>query len=236
MSGGAAAALQGADPLIKTGVALCLGILVWRAGPAGLVFYLAALALVAFLASGRAELRLVSIRIVCSILLIWVLAKAGFEAWAGSAWPEAAAEAGILGLRLLVLITAGLCLTAVTSSHQIGVAISRIMRPVAGRKSWQGALGLALMIHFLPLTLRLLRQVRLRLQLRSVPGGFPFKLRLWVQTVLRELHRKTYVQTLALTARGLDDPQKWTPRSPVPLNHLVWGAGICLALVAVSWL
>ena len=230
---GAGAALHRTDPLVKLAVGLTLGIFVWHAGPVGLACYLAGLVLVGLAAPGRGELRPVSLRTVGMLLFCWVLLKTGFEFWEGAAPQEALREAGILGLRLLILILGGLCLTAVTSTRQIGLAVDRLLHPVAGSRSWQGALGLALMIHFLPLTLRILRQAGMSLRLRPVRRGPATRLRLWVQTVLRVLQRTTWQQTLAIAARGLDDPQAWRQQSTVTLRQIALG-GLVVVLIVLA--
>jgi len=228
----AGALLHRTDPLVKLGVGLALGIMTWRAGPVGLACYLAGLGLVGVAAPGRGELRLVSLKTVAGLLLCWVLLKAGFEFWDGAAAADALERAGILGLRLLVLILGGLCLTAVTSTRQIGLAVDKLLRPVAGQKSWQGALGLALMIHFLPLTLRVLRLAGTSLRMRRVRRGPGTRLRLWVQTVLRVLQRTTWQQTLAIAARGLDGPEAWRQRSGPGLRQIA-AAALIVGLIAV---
>lgn len=230
---GAGAALHRTDPLVKLAVGLTLGIFVWHAGPVGLACYLVGLILVGLAAPGRGELRSVSLRTVGMLLFCWVLLKAGFEFWEGAVASEALREAGILGLRLLILILGGLCLTAVTSTRQIGLAVDRLLRPVAGSRSWQGALGLALMIHFLPLTLRILRQAGMSLRVRAVRGGPVTRLRLWVQTVLRVLQRTTWQQTLAIAARELDDPRAWRQQSTVTLKQVLLG-GVVVLLIALA--
>jgi biotin transport system permease protein len=228
--------LHETDPLVKMAVALALGIFAWRAGPGGLACYVAGLALVALAAPGRGELRLVSLRTVAGLLACWVLLKTGFELWDGAPAAAALERAGILGLRLLVLILGGICLTAVTSTRQIGLAVDRLLRPVAGARSWRGALGLALMIHFLPLALRVLRQAGMSLRVRPVRRGVTSRLRLWVQTVLRALERTTWQQTLAIAARGLDDPGAWRQKSSVTWRQILWGGLVVAGIAGVSLL
>ncbi|MCF8030574.1 MAG: energy-coupling factor transporter transmembrane protein EcfT [Desulfohalobiaceae bacterium] len=234
--GAAGAALHRTDPLVKLGVGLCLGIFTWQAGPVGLACYLAGLVLVGLLAPGRGELRPVSLRAVIILLLLWVLLKAGFELWEGAAPFAALHQAGLLGLRLMILILGGLCLTAVTSTRQIGLAVDRLLRPVAGERSWRGALGLALMIHFLPLTLRILRQAGMSLRMRKVRRGAATRLRLWIQTVLRVLARTTWQQTLAIAARGLDEPEAWRGRVPVSWRQIGAGALLAMGIAAAAWI
>jgi biotin transport system permease protein len=229
--GRAGAALLRTDPLVKLAVALALGIFTWRAGPVGLGCYLAGLVLVGLAAPGRGELRLVSLRTVAGLLACWVLLKAGFEFWDGAEAGVALERAGLLGLRLLILVLGGICLTAVTSTRQIGLAVNRLLRPLAGERSWRGSLGLALMIHFLPLTLRILRLARLGLRVRSGTQGLSAGLRLWMQTVFRVLQRTTWQQTLALAARGLDGPRAWRQPGTLSLAQIAAG-GLIVGLIA----
>jgi biotin transport system permease protein len=216
----------GLDPRLKILLVLGLGVLTWRAGGTGVACYLtfALLAAAATFARGVHGKR--QLKMLALVVLSWTGLKAGFELLDGAAWGEAGAESLLLGGRLLVLVLLGLALTAATSTRQLGLAAGWFLRPVLGRRSWRAALGLALMVHFLPLTLRTLQQVNTTIRLRGQQLALPHRLGLLVKTTLRALSRKTWDQTVALAVRGLDREEMWRMRRP--LEPAEWSAGAVL--------
>jgi len=224
--------LQAADPRVKILLALILGVLVWSCGLVGLCAYLLAIGFVSWRLLGRGELISGSLGRLGVLVLAWCLLKAALE-WVGGAGLQTAfLEAAVLGGRLLALVLLGLCLTAVTSLAQLGRGAAGFLRPLPGDLGWRAALGLSLMIHFLPLCLKTFRQARLSLSLRA--AGLPpwVQLRLFVQTVLRVLAGRTWDQTLVLASRGLDRPEIW--QEPLPFSFRQWLIGFCLAVLAFS--
>ena len=222
--------LESADPRLKILLALVLGILTWSCGPVGLLLFLTLAGLLSWRLLGRGELLLPSLRSLVGLVLIWCLLKAGFAWWEGGGWLRIGQETALLGGRLLTLILLGLCLTALTSFRQLGRALVSFLRPFPGQIGWQAALGMAMMIHFLPMCLRTFRQVRLSLRLRG--EGLPVwtRLRCFVQTVLRVLAGRTWEQTMALASRDLDRPGAW--QEPLPFRPFEWLSGLAAALAA----
>ena len=217
-----------ADPRLKALLALWLGIMTWQTGLPGVICYLAVVLFLAQLLSGSGENAPFRYRILIIPVLFWMLLKGGLEfASHQPHWPQIAMETSLLGTRLLVLLLLGFVLTWATSRTQLGAAVSWFLRPVLGSRSWQGGLALSLMIHFIPLTLRTLNQVRQSVRLRCPDLFFGTRIFLWVRTVLRVLSLKTWDQTLAIAARNLDGPEAWQDTSEFRKKE--WGAGLVLA-------
>lgn len=226
--------LQRADPRLKIALAMAWGLLAWQAGAWGLLGYFGILAVLCLLLMGLGEIRGRILLAGAALAALWSVLKTGLELLAGAAevWP-AAAQGMLLGGRLLFLVLLGLCLAGTTSPRSLGLGINSFLRPVAGRRSWQGALGLALMLHFLPYALRTLRQAKLAVDLRKERLSWWTRYKLLAQTVLRVLGQKTWDQTMALAARGLDGPEAWD--HPLAFRAWEWGLGlafVCLAAAA----
>lgn len=221
-----------ADPRLKILLVLVLGVLTWRAGWAGVACYLGMALLATAVTFARGVHGKRQLRALALFVLFWTGLKAGFELLDGAEWGEALGESALLGGRLLVLVLLGLTLSAAASMRQLGLAAGWFLRPLLGRRSWQAALGLALMIHFLPLTLRTLQQVRTSIRLRSPQVGLPRRLGLLVQTTLRVLSRRTWDQTVALAVRGLEREGMW--RMHRPIEPLPWSA--CGVVLAAAYL
>lgn len=140
---------------------------------------------------------------------------------------QTAMEAALLGGRLCVLIGLGLLLALTTSPRQLGLALSWFLRPVLGKNAWKTALSLALMIHFLPLVQATFAQVKQTIKLRQPRRSRWERFLLVPQATLRLLAQKTWSQTVAVAARGLDSPEAWVPHfPPQPLN---WILGFLMA-------
>lgn len=218
-------AILRADPRLKALLVLWTGIMVWQAGLPGALLYMVGTGALAVLLSGHSGLQGFKWRLLLIPIAFWVLFKALLECLEPRPfWPEGALETSLLGTRLLVLLLLGLVLAWATSGTQLGLAVNWFLRPVLGRsRSWQGALALSLMLHFIPLTLSTLSRVRQSIWLRI--GDLPLHTRLvvWVRTTLRVLSGKTWDQTLALAARKLDQPGAW--EGIIPFRFQEWAAG-----------
>ena len=223
-----------ADPRLKALLALWTGILVWQAGLPGVLLYLAGMGVLAGLLSGYSGLQGLKWRVLFIPIAFWMLFKALVECLEQRPlWPEVVLETSLLGARLLVLLLLGLVLAWATSRTQLGLAVNWFLRPVLGRsRSWQGALALSLMLHFIPLTLSTLGRVRQSILLRI--GDLPLRTRLvvWVRTTLRILSGKTWDQTLALAARKLDQAGAW--QGTIPFRFQEWATGGLAAGVVFS--
>ncbi len=220
------------DPRLKIALGLMLAVLVWVAGPAGVAAY--ALGLTALIATAR--LGSVFWQAFKSYLLflgVWTGLKILAGAIAAQPLEQVLAEAAFLALRLYTLLILGLILSTSSSPRSLGLAVSWYMRPL-GRWTWQPALALALMIHFLPLIWQTFAHVGQMIKLRC--HGLPAykRLLLLVQASLRALTQKTWDQTLAMASRGLDTPEAWQVRMPWAARDLATGFALASTLVALA--
>lgn len=199
--------LQACDARIKIMLSIVLGVCAWRAGPWALGLFFVSTGLLAWAAAGMS---LFSRRQIKGLLLfvgVWTAVKAGMELLAHN--PVWLKQSLILGARLSVLVLVGLSLAALTSRVQVGRAVSSLLRPIFKNKSWQGAMSLALMIHFIPVTMGTMHSVQRTLSLRGHDLSMRQRLHLFVTTVMRNLSRSTWDQTMALAVRGLEEPKAW---------------------------
>jgi energy-coupling factor transporter transmembrane protein EcfT len=174
------------------------------------------------------------IRVPVLAILGWVVLKLVFSlASREPLWPDALQESALLGGRLAILIGTGLVLTASTSTRQVGLAVNSLLRPILGRRAWAGSLGLALMLNFLPITLRTMEHVRQAVMLRCGHLRIWTRYSLMISGVIRSLGRKTWGQALGLAARGLDHEEAWQERLPFRLREWLGGLS-ALGLAAIS--
>ncbi len=213
----------GRDPRLKL-----LAVLLWaacprrrapgafalRAGPGRLVL----------LASGGRPPERALLRAYLGFLLGWMACQLALGLWQETGWELAVRRAGLLGLRLGVLLLLGLGLALATSPRSLGLAAAHLTRPFLGGRAWQVALALALLVHFQPLVWRSARTARTAFALRALPLPWPRRALLFGQLLLRHWSQRTWRQTLALASRGLDDPAAWEAR--LSLRPREWLAGL----------
>ena len=149
---------------------------------------------------------------------------------------QAARNAGELALRLVTVSLLGLCLVSTASPRAIALALSWYLRPLFGKKVWEAALALGLMIHFLPLALTTLNQSReaIRLRLPSCPARR--KIILVVSVTLRRLAQKSWEQAIAVASRHLDRPEAWLPASRPAGLPMLKALLLCLVSFALLYL
>lgn len=202
--------LRGLDPRLKLVMALTLGPCLWKVHVAAVAICAAIfLALVLPLTASQP----VGTRMVKSMflfILFWVGFKMTVDAVTGIPVEHIFLDGGQLATRLVALILLGLVLALSTSARALGLAIAWGLRPIVGKeRAWQVALSLALMVHFLPICLATLTQVREVLGRRCPGSGIPTLLRVLPQAVIRNLGQKTWSQTLAVASRRLETPDAW---------------------------
>jgi len=229
------ARLHHLDPRLKLLAGFVFGLLTWQVGPPGLLLYGGVILVILCRLWQTGSLSPLMIRVPVLAVLGWVVLKLLFGLLSREPlWPGAIQESAQLGGRLAILIGIGLALTASTSTRQVGLAANSLLRPVLGRRAWMGSLGLALMLNFLPITLRTMEQVRQAVVLRCGHLGIWTRYSLMINGVTRSLGRKTWEQTLGLAARGLDQEEAWQERLPFCLKE--WLAGLsalgCAAMAA----
>jgi energy-coupling factor transporter transmembrane protein EcfT len=222
------------DPRLKILAGVVLGVLTWQAGPPGLLLYGASILFVLWGLGQSGSLSPMMIRVPVLAVLGWVVLKLILSLLSKEPlWPDAFQESALLGGRLAILIGTGLALTASTSTRQVGLAVNSLLRPVLGRRAWVGSLGLALMLNFLPITLRTMEHVRQAVMLRCGHLRVWTRYSLMISGVTRSLGRKTWEQALGLAARGLDHEEAWQERLPFRLREWLGGLS-ALGLAAVS--
>lgn len=222
------------DPRLKIALGLLAALLTWMASPAGVVGYaVAATILLAAARLGRNASQ--TFKGYLLFLVLWAGLKLLFGLLDGLPPQRSLAEAGLLAGRLYVLLMVGLLMSASSSPRSLGLAASWFLRPL-GRWTWQPALALALMVHFLPLAWQTFTQVRSVIGMRC--PGLPFhqRLSLMAQASLRAMAQKTWDQTLALAARDLDAPEAWRASMPWKARDLIVGLGVAASLVWLAWM
>ncbi|MFP4672185.1 MAG: ABC transporter [Desulfohalobiaceae bacterium] len=221
------------DPRLKLLLAFGLGLLTWQAGWIALAVYLLGVLALAWCLFGYGALQGRNLLHLAALVLIWSTVKALWGIFDPGPWQQALSSSLLLGQRLGVLVLLGLCLTAVCSSRQMGLALDWLLRPFLRGKSWQAALALALMLHFLPLCLQTLRGVQTALGARCPGLGAYARYKHLLRATCRILAQRTWEQTLALSARGLDEAAAW--KRPLSWRPGEWGAGLALLLFA-GWM
>jgi biotin transport system permease protein len=221
------------DPRLKIILAFAWGLLTWQVAGAPLALYLLGAIVLAWILMGYGAVQGRNLLHLAVLVLVWSGVKALWGLWDAAAMQQSLFSSLVLGQRLAVLVLLGLCLTAVCSSRQMGLALDWFLRPLFRGKSWQVALALALMLHFLPLCLQTLRGVQTALSLRCAHLSLYSRYKHLVLASFRILAQRTWEQTLALSARGLDSSSAW--RRPLPWSPKQWGLGL-LALMLAGWM
>lgn len=231
----AARYVQELDPRLKLAVALVLGPCLWKVSlVAVIVCGLALLALMIPLVQMQ-PLGPKMVRSLFFFVFFWIVLKIGLDAMTGAPLSSVLFVAGELGARLTALLLVGLTLASSTSARSLGLAVSWAIRPVVGReRAWRVALSLALMIHFLPLTLSTMASVRETVSRRCPQCGFGRRMVIIPQAVIRNLGQKTWNQTLAVAGRGLDRSDSWEPDFQWSANDWLW-AGIAVCAMALMF-
>lgn len=210
------------------------GLLALSAGPAGLAAFALPLAGVLGLLAAHRPVNRDIIGAYVYFLAVWIVVKLALDLWSGASLTAAAGQAGLLGLRLGVLLLLGLALSLATSPRSLGLGVANLSRPFLGGKAWQAALALALFVHFLPLAWHSIKAVKTSFRVRGLALSWWRRLLLFCQALLRYWSQKTWRQTLALASRGLDGQEAWN--RPLPMAPGQWLIGLALGLSAAGLL
>ncbi|GAB6060611.1 energy-coupling factor transporter transmembrane component T family protein [Desulfonatronum parangueonense] len=222
------------DPRPKLAFAVLTGLVLWRL-PLPVLFMVALLGIASCLALGafsRASRGLW--RTATSFVLVWAGLKTGLDLVGGSEFLTSLGAGADLGLRLSTLMLLGFTLTFSASPRRLGAGLAWYLRPVLGKRAWQVALSLALMIHFLPLSLAAAGGLNQGLSRRWPQCPWSSRIRLVPQAMLRVLSQATWTQTLAVAARNLDQPEAWRPERKVYAREWVVTLVPGLGLVVLS--
>ncbi|MBS3780019.1 MAG: hypothetical protein KGY41_06460 [Desulfovermiculus sp.] len=224
--------LQGCDARVKIGLSIVLGVCAWRAGPWALGMFALSAAALAWLVAGKGIISRGQLKALILFVGVWAGIKACMELMGGNQlWLE---QSLVLATRLLVLVLVGLVLAASTSRVQVGRAVSSLLRPILKNKSWQGALSLALMIHFIPVAMGTMHSVKRTVSLRGQDLPIWRRLHLFVTTVMRNLSRSTWDQTLALAVRGLEEERAWGEEKPLKAREWIIGGLLGVSIWMLS--
>ena len=224
--------LQGCDARVKIGLSIVLGVCAWRAGPWALGIFALSAAALAWMVAGKGMVSRGQLKALLLFVGVWTAIKACMEFMGGNQlW---LGQSLLLATRLLVLILVGLVLAASTSRVQVGQAVSSLLRPIFRDKSWQGALSLALMIHFIPVAMGTMHTVKRAVSLRGQSLPIWRRLHLFVTTVLRNLSRSTWDQTLALAVRGLEEERAWRDDRPHKAGEWIAGGVLGVSIWMLS--
>lgn len=207
------------DPRLKIIVAAAIGVLTWHVPVYALAAYAIFILFLGFTNSVHLTLGIRTVAAYAYFILGWTVIKFAMDCTpllSGTTpdYATALTASAILGLRLTILISIGLLLATSSSARQLGLALSWFLRPFMGKRSWEPALSLALMIHFIPLVQRTFSQVIRAMELRNPPRSKWHRFTLIPQAVLRICAQKTWTQTVAVAARKLDSPDAWVPNFP----------------------
>ena len=234
---GLADSLIHCDPRLKIITCMLLGLCALRAEPLGLAVFGMALGCVLGLLAWRKPMNRTLIRSYIAFVIMWMAVKLGLDLWSGISWQEALQSSGLLGLRLVVLLSLGLVLAISTSSRSLGLGLTSMLRPILREKAWQLALAMALMVHFIPLNFQVIKTVHTAFNTRAPRLAWYRRVQLFVGAVLRNWSQKVWKQTLALASRGLDTPEAWSAQIPFVSKEWILGllfagsgAGLLLAL------
>ncbi|WP_022661637.1 energy-coupling factor transporter transmembrane component T [Paucidesulfovibrio longus] len=225
--------LSGLDPRVKLLAALTLGVLVWRSSWPGLIAYFLFLGTVAwnYRHSWPGSRNLM--RTYMAFVIFWSLAKFGLGLLGGAAWELAAGDALLVAARISCLLLLGAALTMTTSTRSMGLGLSSLLRPVIGQeRAWRLALSFALMAHFLPMTWRVVEQVRETVRRRCPKLRLRRRVPLMAQAILRNLGKLTWDQSLAIAGRGMDKSEAWESR--IPFCGRQWAAGLFFVLASAG--
>lgn len=228
------ARLAALDPRLKLCWAVGGGLLVWAGGLPGLAAWVLVLGWLVIRLRPYWGSGVRFVRGALVFVLFWALAKAALDLWGGTSVAAALSAAGLLGLRLFCLVLLGLALSLAAPPRQMGLALAWAGRPFLGRRAWELALALSLMVHFLPLSWRVMAQVRQTLSVRGQGIGFVRRMTLFAGAVLRTLGGRAYEQAVALASRRLDGPEAW--ERPLPRPGRDWWRALALlaGLAALS--
>lgn len=214
------------DPRLKIMLAASIGILTWHVPVCALCAYAATILLIG--ACNKVHLTLGTRTIATYLYFIGIWTGIKFALDCTSVfqgitpdYQAALLSSGILALRLVILIGIGLLLATTSSARQLGLALAWFMRPILGKRSWEPALSLALMIHFIPLIQKTFKQVIQAIELRTPPRSKWERFLLLPQAVLRICAQKTWTQTVAVAARKLDSPEAWSQQIPLSISQII---------------
>ncbi|KAB1443430.1 cobalt transporter [Pseudodesulfovibrio senegalensis] len=220
--------LRQADPRVKIFGVLVFGVGLWHTGVYGVLLCACIVGYLAVWILGISPQARRMTRAFTIFAAFWSLLKAAFGLWDGLPPMAVFGDAAFFGIRLLVLLHLGLVLSESTSARQIGRAFCWALRPLGTQRSWRFGLSLALMIHFIPMTIEVMQKAGQTLKLRRARLGFWLRMRVLPGMVMRIMAGKTWESALGVSARGLGRPEAWAYPLSFRVRDVFFLFGICL--------
>lgn len=226
------------DPRLACLVVLTAGLGVWRAGPVALGAYGLGfgLAFLCLRAAGRRPG--IGWGVASGFVLFWAASATALAMVGTQALPLAgAALVGLtLAARLGVLVLIGASLVMAATARRMGLALAWALAPVLGRRAWQAALGLSLMVHFIPLTAAAARDMRTAVARRAPRLPAWRRYGLVAQATIRVMSQKTWEQAVAVAVRRLDNEAAWTGLARPGAGEIALGLGLAAGIGLLAWL
>ncbi len=150
--------------------------------------------------------------------------------------PELALQAGLLGLRLFLLLLLGLGLTGLVSAPAMGSALVWFIPPPLRGRLWRLGPALAFMARCLPEIFAAARDVRLAARSRGLPDKGPAFWKLALPQLFRLPALRVQALASAAAVRGLEGPETWAPplaRNGYALLFAFFAAGSAVAGLSV---
>ncbi len=206
------------DPRLLLVLAVLYSLVLWKVAPPGLAACAGLFGLFR-LRAGRPVLPVGGPGRALRFALFWIAIKIALDAVVLSpdglslvpagALPGIALAAGILGLRLFLLLLLGLGLASLLSAPALGAALLHLTPPPLRRWCLQPAMALAFMARCLPEIFAAVGDARLAARARGLPDRGPA----WWKIALPQIFRLPALRLDALATaaavRDLDEPEAW---------------------------
>ncbi len=193
---------------------------IWKASPVGLAVCIALFVLFRFVAGGPL-MPPGGIARATRFALLWTAIKALVDALGLQtgglglapldALPGILSEAGLLGLRLFLLLLLGLGLTTLVSAPAMGAALIHLLPRPLRRHCWTIGPTLAFMARCLPEILAAAHETRLGARARGLPDKGPAFWKPALPQIFRLPALRVRSLATAAAVRGFDVPEAWTP-------------------------
>ncbi|MDL2216902.1 hypothetical protein LJB81_04155 [Desulfovibrio sp. OttesenSCG-928-M14] len=222
-------------------LAALTGLLVWQAGLVGLVLYVLALLVLLWTEPLRRRVPRDSLKRCILFSLAWPLLKCLTDLFTLTLMQDlsvnllsSCADAGLLFLRLLVIMLLGLILGLAVSPPAMALAVSRLLRPFVGQRAWSVSLALALMLRHMARIHELAAQTRQAALVRGLTAKGPAFFKIALPHMFRILAKDTHDQALGLASRNLGRPQAWSSAAPLPKDQALAALALAGLLVLLA--
>ncbi len=193
---------------------------IWKASPVGLAMCVALFGLFRLVA-GSPLMPPGGMARAARFALLWTALKVlvdalglhtgGLSFVSLDAMPGILSGAGLLGLRLFLLLLLGLGLTTLVSAPAMGAALIHLLPPPLRRHCWTIGPTLAFMARCLPEILAAAHETRLGARARGLPDKGPAFWKLALPQIFRLPALRVHALATAAAVRGFEAPEAWTP-------------------------